>query len=49
MEQPADPKLPQIRFADGLVSVDDRCPVKKNKLNRKMPPIYANGQPVGFC
>ena len=30
--------LPRIRFADGLVSLNDRCPVRKAKLNLKMPP-----------
>lgn len=41
--------LPRIRFADGLVSLNDRCPVRKAKLNLKMPPVYVNGRPVGFC
>lgn len=42
--------LPRIRYYDdGLVSVNDRCAVRKVKLNVKMPPIYVNGQPVGFC
>lgn len=49
VEAPADTSRPQIRYADGLVSANDRCPVKKSKLNRKMPPIYANGRPIGFC
>lgn len=49
VEAPVNPVRPQIRYADGLVSVNDRCPVKRSKLNRKMTPIYANGRPVGFC
>jgi hypothetical protein len=42
--------LPRIRYDDGeQVSLNDRCAVRKAKLNPKMPPIYVNGQPVGFC
>ncbi len=40
VETPANPVRPQIRYADGLVSVNDRCPVKRSKLNRKMTPIW---------
>ena len=41
--------LPRIRFADGLVSLNDRCPVRLVPLNLRMPPVYVNGRPVGFC
>ena len=42
--------LPRIRYFDGdQVSLNDRCAVRKVKLNTKMPPIYVNGQPIGFC
>jgi hypothetical protein len=42
--------LPRVRyFEDGLVSINDRCAVRKVKLNPKMPAVYVNGQPVGFC
>ena len=41
--------LPRIRYADDQVSLNDRCPVRKAKLNRKMPPLYVNGRPLGFC
>ena len=42
--------LPRILYyEDGMVSINDRCAVRKIKLNPKMPPIYVNGQPVGFC
>ena len=40
---------PQIRYDDGQVSLDDHCPIRKHKLNLKMPPVYVNGRPVGFC
>jgi len=42
--------LPHLRyFADGLESLNDRCAVRKVRLNPKMPPVYVNGRPVGFC
>lgn len=47
--QPAD-SFPTIRyFESGLVSLNDRCAVRKVKLNTKMPPVYVNGRPIGFC
>ena len=41
--------FPKIRFADGMVSANDRCPVTKRKLSILFPPVYVNGQPIGFC
>jgi hypothetical protein len=42
--------FPKIRyFETNLVSINDRCAVRKTKLNLKMQPVYVNGQPVGFC
>ena len=41
--------FPLIEYADGQRSLNDRCPVRKIKLNLKMPPVYVNGRPVGFC
>ena len=47
--QPAD-SFPQVRyFEGGLVTPNDRCAVRKVKLNPKMPPVYVNGRPIGFC
>jgi len=40
---------PHIKFDDEQVSLNDRCPVRKAKLNLKMPPVYVNGKPIGFC
>ena len=45
----ADTLFPYLRFADGQISLNNRCPVRKVKLNRRMPPLYVNGQPIGFC
>ena len=42
--------LPRLRYlADGLVTLNDRCPVRKVKLNPRMHAAYVNGRPVGFC
>ena len=40
---------PRIRYSDEQISVNDRCPVRRAKLNLRMDPIYVNGRPVGFC
>ena len=45
----ADDEFPRLRFVDGQVSLNDRCPVTLSKLNKKMDPVYVNGHPVGFC
>ncbi len=47
--QPED-SFPKIRYFEaGLVSPNDRCAVRKVRLNVKMPPVYVNGRPIGFC
>lgn len=45
----ADPAHPKLKYADSLVSLNDRCMVRKNKLNPRVRPVYVNRQPVGFC
>jgi len=46
----AQDSFPHIRYFDtDKVSINDRCAVRKVKLNPKMPPVYVNGEPVGFC
>lgn len=45
-----DPKRPQVRYMDGQLSLSNTCAVRAdNKLNRKIPPAYVNGRPLGFC
>ena len=44
-----DPDFPKIKYADSLVSPNDRCIVSQAKLNPKMAPLYVNGLPIGFC
>jgi hypothetical protein len=42
-------EFPRLRFADGTVSANNRCPVTQRKLSRYFPPVYVNGLPIGFC
>lgn len=44
-----DPAHPRVRYADGLVSLNDRCAVRQGGLNPTYHPVYVNGQPIGFC
>ena len=41
--------LPRLVYADGAITLNDRCPVRKAKLNRRLPAMMVNGHPVGFC
>ena len=41
--------MPMLKFADGMISLNDRCMVRHAKLNPGMPPVYVSGHPVGFC
>ncbi len=46
---PAD-SLPYLRYlSDGQITLNNRCPVRKVKLNPRMGASYVNGRPVGFC
>ena len=45
----ADAEHPRVKYADSLVSINDRCAVRKVKLGNKVRPVYVNGEPVGFC
>jgi hypothetical protein len=45
-----DAAHPRVRYLDGQVSLNQSCAIRlENKLNRKIPPVYVNGQPIGFC
>lgn len=41
--------LPKVKYADSLVSLNDRCIVAGNRLNLKIRPVYVSGAPIGFC
>lgn len=40
---------PPMRYADGQLTINDRCPVRKVPLNRRLSPLFVNGKPLGFC
>ena len=45
-----DPAHPRVRYRDGQVSQNESCAIQlANKLNRRIPPVYVNGEPIGFC
>ena len=47
----ADPaaERPRLRLSNGQVTLNDRCMVRELKLNPRIPPVFVNGFPVGFC
>ncbi len=47
--QSSHPDFPRVLYADTLVSANDRCIVAREKLNRRVRPVYVNGAPIGFC
>lgn len=38
-----------VEYERGGVTLNDRCPVRKARLNLKMEPMWINEHPVGFC
>jgi hypothetical protein len=44
-----DLQHPKVRYADSLVSLNDRCPVRTGKLSTTYKPVYVNHRPIGFC
>jgi YHS domain-containing protein len=44
-----DPAHPKLKYADSLVSINDRCAVREGALSPSIRPVYVNGRPVGFC
>ena len=45
----SDPEHPRLKYADSLVSLNDRCMVRMVKMNPKVRPVYVSRHPVGFC
>ena len=43
-------KFSPLRYLDrGLITLNDRCPVRELPLNPKMEAVMVNGRPIGFC
>lgn len=48
--QGANGAFPRVRYLDGQLSLNDACAIRRDKkLSRRIPPVYVNGQPIGFC
>lgn len=41
--------FPHLMFEDSSLSINDRCPVRKVGLNRRLQALLVNGRPLGFC
>jgi hypothetical protein len=41
--------FPHLLMADGRLSANDRCPVRKVPLNKRLPAMFVNGRAIGFC
>ncbi len=41
--------FPHLMFEDSSISINDRCPVRKVGLNRRLQGLLVNGRPLGFC
>ena len=48
-EAGGDFSYPRLKYADSLLSGNDRCMVRHMKLNPDVHPVYVNGVPMGFC
>ena len=45
-----DTRHHRLRYVDGQVSRNDSCMIRLgNRLNPRVPPLYVNGEPLGFC
>jgi hypothetical protein len=40
---------PHMKMMDGKITLNDRCPVRRVPLNLRLPTLYVNEQPIGFC
>jgi hypothetical protein len=41
--------FPHLKLTGGAISLNDKCPVRKVSLNLRLPTLFVNGQPIGFC
>jgi len=44
-----DNRFPYLLMEDGRITLNDRCPVRKVPLNRRLPALFVNNMPIGFC
>ena len=41
--------FPHLLMGDGRLTANDRCPVRKVPLNKRLPTMFVNGRAIGFC
>lgn len=41
--------FPHLKLTGGAMTLNDKCPVRKVPLNLRLPTLFVNGQPIGFC
>ncbi|MCH9024226.1 MAG: hypothetical protein IH931_02750 [candidate division Zixibacteria bacterium] len=41
--------FPHLLMTDGRITLNDRCPVRKAILNKRLPALFVNSRPLGFC
>jgi hypothetical protein len=42
-------RYPHLKLDDGRITLNNRCPVRKVGLNRRLPVLFVNSRPIGFC
>ncbi len=42
-------RFPHLKLEGGEMTLNDRCPVRKVGLNRRLPVLFVNSRPIGFC
>lgn len=40
---------PHLLMRDGEMTLNNTCPVRKARLNKRVQPVFVNGRPIGFC
>ncbi len=42
-------RYPHMKMTGGEMTLNDKCPVRKAGLNLRLPVLFVNGKPIGFC
>lgn len=42
-------RYPHLKMTGGEITLNDKCPVRKAGLNLRLPALFVNGRPIGFC
>ena len=40
---------PYLQMRDGTRTLNNICPVRGERLNKRIQPVFVNGSPIGFC